>query len=1574
MFTQTDTHYDGGFTSTGIFAYAAISYFLYVFEDDAPDASYIATVQRCTWIDHAAYIGASVIINAGGVWPDTPAQYHAEFEDCSLTDTVNLATGDATFDGMYFIIGLDQTNTAAMTRFRFTRNGNSNPAATAPGGVGHVFVSSGSFPAPQVEYTNVEWVGNSAHSGPCGSVLQGRFVLRYRLCMFRDNVAFSSAAALSIPGLSGSTLILEASIFDGNAVRVPQDGRTTDVTVLLSAAISGLPAGIDVAAMDDVHVPIWRIDDGAVYGIPWELCEGARQYSLLQVSKGYAPSWAGLTCANVSYYQGASYSLTVPLSEGLHTLWTGTLVLVRHSSQCSAKAAITFELCAGIMGRSRLAPRIHRDQEFHGASVPCPAGPVRTFTCVLFYPFPTLTLLIRFVARRKEQFPGCTTAGACRTLGVSNCCPYGTALWSSNEFRVSSGAGGGVRTAGPIDVIICDSVLRNNEAPRGASLSITGASSLRITNTTIDEPSADSSSAVWTVASDVAICTENPCKPGSQCTFLDFSTFCEPCGENEFGADGISCDACQPGTQPNGAHTQCDPCGPGQFSQIGICIFCPSGETNSADRTGCTPCGPGTHRAYEEPACEQCPLGTHSIDGIECAVCQPGTSPGDDRDGCVACEAGKHSTSGLECSVCPAGSQPNQLKTGCDSCTLTGPSTYSPDGRGCRDCPDGHVADVDNVECQLCPPGSQRNLAKTACESCIASGENAYSPDGQACRDCQTRHAPNYERTDCFCQTDTYNAQELGLVTCRGTSFSSSGMKTDECAVCPACLDCEVVAETKLKRGWAFFGPGPPWSAYRCPGADKFEACPDLVLNDNATMDESTCAMGYEGPVCGNCAPEYNHLKVGNPCLPCDDGVINLPLVMGLAFGGMIAGGAIISGVLGVLQDNGVITDLRILVGFYQILGQASNVLDLTFPDPVPDLVDFIKLLFLDVRRVVMLDCWDIGGFYGKIVTNIVVVPTFLVSVCYLIYMSQKRTLTAVIAAGGADTSGLHALKVKLKQNLFVGIFLVYPTVTTTLFRVPQCEEFGEESFHEDDYTIDCNTTKFALTIAFAAFVILLIPIGVPVVFTLLMLRAKQANGGIVNETALGGAKLASDDADDESDTYGFLIKDYRPQYWYHEIVTYFRKLMLGGISVVMGRGSIAQTYFVITIEAFFQMHHMRTYPFVVYKHNVMEALGHCALMLLYAISLILRNDDQDTWDAEWFPKAGYGWFIVFLFAIVLPSPTVYFYCHDKDKSASEAEGFEENPLAIELGESAADDAKDDDEDQPTTKPARAKLARMQREGKDARAQVQKLQVENQQKQVENQQQQDEIQQLQDDNQQLQEEIQQLEAQGQMDGDAVRLSESALRKEVASLKAQLAEASLRGGNELVAVSDTADQAPDQAPLKKTKEAALKELAGDESLSEEARDSAMKALEVLVASQLAEIEREAAAKTRDAELKELESEQKKRAVALMDMESEVQFVESEQSVAIQKLQSASRFEQTKAQAEAEAQLNKTKAEAEVERNQADAEARVQRNVAIRKKASERLQKQEADIEEELMGWLESHRLLRHADTIVGVAGT
>ena len=103
-----------------------------------------------------------------------------------------------------------------------------------------------------------------------------------------------------------------------------------------------------------------------------------------------------------------------------------------------------------------------------------------------------------------------------------------------------------------------------------------------------------------------------------------------------------------------------------------------------------------------------------------------------------------------------------------------------------------------------------------------------------------------------------------------------------------------------------------------------------MYLLSNVTSTEaSPCSLGYSGPVCGNCADGYNHLKVGNPCESCDDGVVNLQLVALLIVVGVGVGGVVISGAMSVLVENNIITDLRIIVGFYQILGQAEKILNL---------------------------------------------------------------------------------------------------------------------------------------------------------------------------------------------------------------------------------------------------------------------------------------------------------------------------------------------------------------------------------------------------------------------------------------------------------------------------------------------------------------------------------------------------------------------------------------------------------------------------------------------------------------------
>ena len=140
----------------------------------------------------------------------------------------------------------------------------------------------------------------------------------------RENIAYFSGGAIAVLGSAVASLLIEASTFDTNAVQLPEGAGGAEMTVRVNTG------GFAIGAATGYSVPIWRIDDGPVFGIPWELCQLALQLSEEIVDNGFAPTWSSdLKCANYSYSGPDSlYSHVVTLSEGSHTLWTGLQSMV----------------------------------------------------------------------------------------------------------------------------------------------------------------------------------------------------------------------------------------------------------------------------------------------------------------------------------------------------------------------------------------------------------------------------------------------------------------------------------------------------------------------------------------------------------------------------------------------------------------------------------------------------------------------------------------------------------------------------------------------------------------------------------------------------------------------------------------------------------------------------------------------------------------------------------------------------------------------------------------------------------------------------------------------------------------------------------------------------------------------------------------------------------------------------------------------------------------------------------------------------------------------------------------------
>jgi hypothetical protein len=219
---------------------------------------------------------------------------------------------------------------------------------------------------------------------------------------------------------------------------------------------------------------------------------------------------------------------------------------------------------------------------------------------------------------------------------------------------------------------------------------------------------------------------------------------------------------------------------------------------------------------------------------------------------------------------------------------------------------------------------------------------------------------------------------------------------------------------------------------------------------------------------------------------------------------------------------------------------------------------------------------------------------------------------------------------------------------------------------------------------------------------------------------------------------------------------------------------------------------------------------------------------------------------------VVLPSPIVYFYYKDThsatgtrwtNASSTAAEGTDDNPIRMEnplsFGESDQADVYDiEGSELANVPPSRIKLAKLQREAKDSRAQAQQLQTQNRQLQTQNRQLQTDKDHDKAEIATAKAEIVSLKALTTATDESTKVQ--ALQAETTALKRRLAQAQ-KDGMQLAMFSDEAQStAIHQQPTEQSSEAVMKEHATDETLSEETRESAKQALDELAAAHIKDL--------------------------------------------------------------------------------------------------------------------------------------
>jgi hypothetical protein len=312
--------------------------------------------------------------------------------------------------------------------------------------------------------------------------------------------------------------------------------------------------------------------------------------------------------------------------------------------------------------------------------------------------------------------------------------------------------------------------------------------------------------------------------------------------------------------------------------------------------------------------------------------------------------------------------------------------------------------------------------------------------------------------------------------------------------------------------------------------------------------------------------------------------------IMWIVGGGLIAVAAFIGGMWVMSasyadQDRlrAAVALVKIMLSSLQILNQLSFTLDLEWPGLFKEFTNhFVKLFSFDMIRVINLGCVTSYNFYHKWMLTFFLIPGLLLLV-YLISPTRRH-----------PDPGAHDRCLKMGMLM---IYLLYPTVTQTMFQTFSCTKLAEnEEWLDADFQIDCGTTEFLLLEIASLFGVCIYPIGIPVLTLVLLLRNKkiirEGNGHGLTESF-----------------WKFLIEGKKPEYLYWDCVGNLRQATLSGLLIFVSRGSFFQLMVATLICLGFALSTAWCQPYESGLSNRFRVATETSLLITLCVTGLLRVD-----------------------------------------------------------------------------------------------------------------------------------------------------------------------------------------------------------------------------------------------------------------------------------------------------------------------------------------------------------------------------
>eukprot|EP00953_Heterococcus_sp_UTEX-ZZ885_P030846 16257-Heterococcus_DN1.PRE.3 len=232
----------------------------------------------------------------------------------------------------------------------------------------------------------------------------------------------------------------------------------------------------------------------------------------------------------------------------------------------------------------------------------------------------------------------------------------------------------------------------------------------------------------------------------------------------------------------------------------------------------------------------------------------------------------------------------------------------------------------------------------------------------------------------------------------------------------------------------------------------------------------------------------------------------------------------------------------KVAITSTQILGAMQSVFSIQFPPLMAKALDIGNFVNLSFMSALSIGCVGSFNFYSELLFK-TITPLIIAAVLLGAYVAVKHipklTSTPTTRATVLD---------RITGAFLVLTYTVLPGVSTSIFQAFSCEQFDDGSaWLRIDYSISCDASRYSGVVAYAATMMVIYPIGIPVMYFVILWRNRDMLNPVGDTSMPLHLSLAAREVQEgKLSGFGFLYKQYKPNVcWWFELFETARRLVM---------------------------------------------------------------------------------------------------------------------------------------------------------------------------------------------------------------------------------------------------------------------------------------------------------------------------------------------------------------------------------------------------------------------------------------------